>query len=138
MQLNEFTKALTSLCDFYERKEPKQATIELWFRLVQRMPSEPIPWIVKKIQETQESFPRNMTAAFWGSYTEWQQAYPDKKAHKDYFHCPDCNDGLIFAKKEKNGVKYSYVFRCVKCKQDNTKAYPMASRLELLQEYNLS
>lgn len=135
MQLHEFTKAVSTLCDFYERKEPKQATIELWFKLVNRMPSEPIPWIIKKIQETSDSFPRNITATFWGAYGEWQNAHPDKRAGKNYFDCPECSEGLIFAKSKAS--RGSYVFRCIRCKKDNTAAYPQASRLELLQDYEV-
>jgi len=135
MQLHEFTKAVSTLCDFYERKEPKQATIELWFKLVNRMPSDPIAWIVQKIQETSDSFPRNITATFWASYGEWQNANPDKRAHRAFFDCPECSEGLILAKSKTS--RCSYVFRCIRCKQDNTKAYPQASRLDLLQDYDV-
>lgn len=137
MELYEFTRVLTTLCDFYERKEPKQATIELWFRLIKDIPSEPIPWILKKIQENHESFPKNMTAVFLSMFREWQQANPDKRAIRHFFECPDCDDGLIFAKRETNGVNYRYVFRCVKCRQDKTQAYPEASKLSLSQDYEI-
>ena len=138
MELYEFTKALSTLCDFYERKEPKQSTIELWFGLIKRMPSEPIPWIIKKIQETHETFPKNMTAAFWGTYSEWQQANPDKRAIQSFFDCSDCSEGLIFAKKIIEGKKYSYVFRCTKCRQNHNQNYPSMSRLELMENYEVA
>lgn len=137
MQQIELAGLITELCNFYERKEPKQNTVELWFKLVKNIPSEPIAWITKKIFETHESFPRNITAALWSSYTEWQQANPDKRAIESYFDCPDCNEGLIFAKKKKNGIDYEYIFRCSKCRQNHVKAYPIASRLELLEEYEV-
>jgi hypothetical protein len=134
MELHDFTGALTTLCNFYERKEPRQATMELWFKLVQRIPSEPISWIIKKIEETHDSFPKNVTSAFWGSYGEWQQTNPDKIKQQEFFDCPDCNEGLIFANKIKNGNNYRYVFRCVKCKQNHCRSYPFASRLELKED----
>lgn len=138
MQQIELVNLITELCSFYERKEPKQNTIELWFRLVKNIPSEPIKWITQRIFENNESFPRNITATLWATFTEWQSANPDKRAIENYFHCPDCNEGLIFASKEKNGINYKYVFRCAKCMQNKTKAYPVMSRLELLENYEVS
>ena len=138
MELYEFTKALSTLCDYSERKEPKQSTIEPWFENVKRIPSEPIKWIVKKIQETHDSFPKNMPSAFWGSFGEWQQANPDKRAHESFFNCTDCLEGLIFAKKFIEGKKYSYVFRCTKCRQNHNQNYPAMSRLELMENYEVA
>jgi hypothetical protein len=137
MEIFEFAQSLKTLCDFYERKEPKQSTIELWFESVHKMPSEPLKWIVKKIQETHDSFPKNMPSAFWSGYTEWQSANPDKRATPSFFACSDCNEGLIFANKVVNKIKYSYVFRCTKCKQNHNNNYPAMSRLELLENYEV-
>jgi hypothetical protein len=137
MEKTEFVDLLKELSDFYERKEPKTSTIDLWYRLVQRIPSEPVKWITKKIEEVYEAFPRNLTAALWSSYTQWQQSYPEKKAKKVYFDCPDCNEGLIFAKKKNAPHVSEFVFRCSRCRQDNTRAYPLSSRLELLEEYDV-
>jgi hypothetical protein len=134
VELSELNELITELALFYERKEPKNQTIELWFKMVKKIPSEPIKWMVKKIQEKHESFPKNITSALWGSYTEWQQANPDKIKQQDFWDCPDCNEGLIFAKKKKEGNNYEYVFRCVKCKQNHCRSYPLASPMELKEE----
>ena len=135
MQQIELATLITELCGFYERKEPKQNTIELWFKLVKNIPSESLNWVTKKIFETHESFPRNITASLWAAFTEWQQANPDKRAIQSYFSCTDCSEGLIFARSKKTGNEY--VFRCAKCRQDHTKAYPVSSRLELLENYEV-
>jgi hypothetical protein len=131
MKLEEFNDLLIELSAFYERKEPKQSTIELWYRLVNRIPSEPVKWITKKIETNYEAFPRNLTAALWSTYNEWQQAYPEKKSIENYFDCPDCVEGLIFADKNKNNINYKYVFRCALCKQAHCREYPLAGVKEL-------
>lgn len=131
MKLEEFNDLLIELSNFYERKEPKQSTIELWYRLVNRIPSEPVKWITKKIETNYETFPRNLTAALWSTYNEWQQAYPEKKTVENYFECPDCVEGLIMAHKSKNNINYKYVFRCALCKQSHCREYPTISAKEL-------
>lgn len=137
MEVSELGELIKELSLFYERKEPKAATIELWHRLVKRIPSEPIKWITKKIEENHESFPKNLTATLWGTYTVWQQTFPEKKTMKRFFDCSDCNEGLIFARKKNAPHISEFVFRCSKCRQDNTRAYPLSSRLELLEEYDV-
>ena len=137
MELFEFTTILKELSDYYERaKEPKHGTTELWFDKIRKIPSEPIKWIIRKIEDENDSFPRNLPGAVWGAFREWQQANPDRMATKNYSDCPDCTDGLLWARKEKNGHRYSYVFRCARCKQSTVQAYPMASRLELMADYD--
>ena len=90
MTLDEFTGIVTELSDFYERKQPKINTIELWYRSIKRIPSEPVKWIARHIEDNYESFPKNIVSALWGGYTEWQQAHPDKAARESFFHCADC------------------------------------------------
>lgn len=140
MTLYELTNIVNELANFYERKEAKPSTIELWYRLVKNIPSEPIKWITKKIEETHETFPRNLTSAIWSTYGEWLQSYPEKKSIEKYFDCPDCVEGLIFAKKKsKEGFDYEYVFRCAVCKQSRTRSYPVSSAKELKdQGYNVT
>lgn len=134
MTLDDFTGLITELSDFYERKQPKPHTIELWYRLIKRIPHEPLKWIMRHIEDNYESFPKNITAALWEAYTEWQQANPDKMAKESFFDCPDCSEGLIFARKTKNNISYKYVFRCVKCKQNHCRSYPESSKSELIAE----
>jgi len=131
MTLDEFTGIVTELSDFYERKQPKINTIDLWYQSIKRIPGEPVKWIARHIEDNYESFPKNIVSALWGGYTEWQQANPDKMAKESFFDCPDCSEGLIFARKTKNNISYKYVFRCIKCKQSKCRSYPESSAAEL-------
>ena len=138
MELFEFTKLLKELTDYYERaKEPRPGTTELWFGKVKNISSEPLAWIISKIEAENESFPRNLPGAVWGAYREWMQANPDRMAVKRFFDCPDCTDGLIWARMEKNGQRYTYVFRCSRCRQSTVQAYPMVKRDELKADYDV-
>lgn len=133
MVREELQSFLADLSAFYERKqEPGQRTFDLWFDKVKSIPGECLKWITNKIQEEQERFPNNITATVWSLYHQWLEANPEKKAHATYFECPDCHEGLIFATKKKNDVKYRYVFGCSKCKQNHSRAYEVMSRHELI------
>jgi hypothetical protein len=139
VELFEFSKILKEIGDYYERtKEPRHGTIDLWFDKVKHIPTEPIPWIVSKIEADNESFPRNLPATLWGAFREWMQMNPDKVACVQTFReCPDCSEGLIWARMEKNGHRYTYVFRCARCKQSTVQAYPIAHRMELVADYDV-
>ncbi len=134
MTLSELTDLVNELSAFYERKEPRPTTIELWYRLIKNIPSEPVKWITKKIETNYEAFPKNLTVALWSAYGEWQQAYPEKKSIENYFECPDCVEGLIFANKKKNDLNYKYVFRCSLCKQSRCREYQVISAKELKEQ----
>lgn len=138
MVREDFDELISSVGAFYERKvQPTPKTFDIWFAKVQKIPREALKWIEKKIQDECEMWPRNITATIWAFYHQWLDAYPEKRAHKNYFNCPDCHEGLIYATKEKNGVKYRYIFRCSKCQQDKTSAWPIMGRLELMQDYEV-
>jgi len=138
MQLLEFTKAIKELGDFYERKsEPKQGTIELWFDKVQSIPSEPVPWIVGRIEQDSESFPRNLPGALWAGFREWMQLNPDKAAHRENKQCVDCEGGLLWVRKYIDGRVHYAVFECAQCGGDVWPQYPSATRDELMADYDV-
>ena len=133
MLLFDFSNAVNELCDYYERKEPKQGTKDLWFANLKNIPTEALPWIVKKICQENESFPRNLPGAIQAMYQAWRGAHPEKIAHEQKQDCPDCDDGTIRAWKIGNNNRaYSYLFRCARCKQCTTEAWPFAYRGQLI------
>ncbi len=135
MVREDFDTFLMEMAAFYERKQqPAQKTFDIWFNKVQKIPAESLMWITKKIQDEFEIWPRNITATLWAMYHQWLDAYPEKRAIENYFYCPDCNDGLITARKAKNGVNYRYIFRCTKCKQNHNRSFPLVSRAELMND----
>ena len=135
MKLFDFTSMLKDLSDYYERKEPKPGTSELWFDRVKSIPEEAIPWIVKKITSESETFPKNLPGTVSALFFSWRETHPQKIAHGYVVDCPDCEDGTIRAWKiGLNGRPYSYLFRCRRCQRDTTQGWPMATRTDLLAE----
>lgn len=134
MVRNDFSRIITTLCEYYERREPKNAALEAWFARCRHIPAEPLDYIAQKIMENHETFPKNLPAAMRDTFTEWLQANPDKRAVKTFTNCPDCEDGLIFTSKhqEKFNVKYKYVHACGKCGQSEYRQYPRAMLEELV------
>lgn len=131
----EFAGMVKRLTDFYERgKEPKQGTMEMWFDKIKHVPDEAIHWVTRKIQDECDNWPHNLTKTICDYHREWQAAHPEKRAHERSFDCPDCNRGLIFAKKQKSsGVVYCYVFNCLLCRQSNVD-YPRFSKQDLINQ----
>jgi hypothetical protein len=116
-----------NLCTYFERaKHPSMETIDMWFNRISKIPDEPVQWIVQRIKETSESFPRNLPNTLWEYYREWIASNPDKVSISKRKDCIRCNgDGYVYATKihGKNQV-YSYVFRCPECEQAKENAIP--------------
>lgn len=135
MSLFEFSSMLAELCDYYERREPKQGTKELWYERVRSIPAEALSWIVKKITTESESFPKNLPGMVYALHIAWREAHPDKVAHDYHGDCQDCDDGTIRAWKiSANNKPSSYLFRCRRCQRDTTQGWPMATLGELLEQ----
>jgi ribosomal protein S27AE len=136
MVRNDFSRIISTLCEYYERREPKNAALEAWFARCKHIPIEPLDYIAQKIMENHETFPKNLPSAMRDTFTEWLQANPDKRAVKTFTNCPDCEDGLIFTTKhqEKLKVKYKYVFSCGKCRQSEFRQYPTAMLFDLISD----
>jgi hypothetical protein len=124
---------------FYERKvQPTPSTADLWFEKIKYIPEEALKPIEKRIQGECEHWPYNITSTMASYYSQWLDSHPEKRAHDNFFQCSDCSEGLIFAKKVIEGKKYSYVFRCTKCRQNHNQNYPAMSRLELMENYEVA
>ena len=110
-----------SLCTYFERKViPTPDAITMWFTRVEKIPDEPVNWMVQKIKEQQEMFPRNLPNLLWEYYREWQQMNPDKMVSRGHICTADhCNgEGYVFATHSRDdGQRYEYVYRCPVCNQ---------------------
>lgn len=135
MELSSF---LVSLASYFERRVPTAATVEQWFKAIESVPGEALPAIESQLRNN-ETFPRNFPGAVWACYRAWQEAHPEKVAHKRKFQCPaGCDYGLLYVRKAKapkaNGgrsLEYDYVFACSTCNQGPI-GYPHAAMKELL------
>lgn len=108
-----------NLCTYFERKvTPTPQAIDMWFDRVKKIPDEPVDWIVSRVKELQESFPKNLPNMLWELYREWLASRPEKQAHR-HVDCDKCNgDGYVFALRfDDKGRHFQYAFRCPACDQ---------------------
>lgn len=136
--MNSFSEAVEILCEYYERtKAPRDKSKEIWFERIRQIPTEALPSMIQEIESQEETFPKNIPNMFWRTYHAWLEKNPEKKAQHTSFDCPDCTDGLLFARIIKCGTRYTYLFRCDRCKQNKITAYPQADRATLSLTYNV-
>ena len=130
----QFSSAIKELCDYYERKEPKAGTQELWFDRVKSIPHEAMKWIITKITQENDTFPHNLPGVLAALFFQWRESNPRKLYH-EHIDCPDCDDGIITAWKISNNNRpYSYLFRCGRCKQVAVTSWPVSTRWQLIDD----
>lgn len=133
MTESEFTTFIQDICNYYERKLPKDSTADLWFSRIKGIPIEPLPWIFAKL--TENEMPKNLPGAVWALYKEWLLSHSEKALYPTMFECPDCKDDpgyLHVTKVSERGAKYTYVFNCGLCRQAPAKGYPYYNKADLL------
>jgi hypothetical protein len=130
MDKNAFGEFLKSLCHYYERREPREQTLDLWFRDVKYLPDEPLDWMRGHICGQQEIFPRNLPSVMRDLWRQWLENNPRRQAHTDTeIHCPDCDgSGMVVVYRQ----SYRYAFRCGRCRQSRLQGIPLASVSDLL------
>ena len=71
----DFARWLKQALAYFERKEPSDATVDLWYERVRDIPAQALPRIYQDLTE-QEAFPRNLPAFMWARSQEWLSANP--------------------------------------------------------------
>jgi hypothetical protein len=116
-----------NLCIYFERKVmPIPEAIDMWFRRCEKIPDESVEWIVKRIKDNCEGFPKNLPNMLWEHYREWLSSHPEKQALPRGELCKKCNGfGYIFGFSFMEGRHYEYVFRCPACQQAPESGIPI-------------
>lgn len=116
---------LGNLTRYYERKPPTHDTADLWYGRCERIPDEAAEWIVRRIQDTSDAWPRNLPAALNERCREWLDTYPEKRAISRATGCPHCDSGYVYALHTgRDGRQYRFVFRCAICDQAGENGVP--------------
>jgi hypothetical protein len=127
----EFNGLVGKLCAFYERKKPNDTTMDLWFDVVEKIPSNELEAIFDRIIKDHDTFPKNLTGAMWANHYELAAQNRLSTIEKVYDPCPECNQGLLHLQKKNDAGIYSrYVFRCDTCKQ-RKENYPWGNKIIL-------
>ena len=124
-----FHDFVKSLCLYYERREPREQTLDLWFREVMQIPDEPLEGIRQQICRQQEAFPRNLPVLVRELWQKWREDNPRKQAHPHTdLNCRECDGtGLITGYREGR----AYAFRCGRCRQSTLHGIPFATAPDL-------
>ena len=124
-----FHDFVRGLCFYYERRDPREEALDLWFQAVKHIPDEPVDWMSEQIRVRHEAFPRNLALVMRELWQQWLEDHPQRRAHRTAGEeCPDCDgDGLIslFRKGSR------YLFRCGRCKRSNLNGVPVAYLADL-------
>jgi hypothetical protein len=124
-----FHAFVKGLCFYYERRDPREETLDLWFQGVKHIPDEPVDWMSEQIRSRHETFPRNLPLEMRTLWQQWLEDHPQRRARRtDEAECPDCDgDGLISLFRNRS----RYLFRCGKCKRSNLNSVPVAYLADL-------
>ncbi len=124
-----FHDFVKGLCFYYERRDPREETLDLWFQGVKHIPDEPVDWISDQIRSRHDAFPRNLPLLMRELWQQWLEDHPQRRTNRNPGEeCPDCDgDGLIslFRKGRR------YLFRCGRCKRSNLNGVPLAYLADL-------
>lgn len=124
-----FHDFVKGLCFYYERRDPRGETLDLWFQAVKHVPDEPMDWISEQIRGRHETFPKNLPLVMRELWQQWLEDHPQRRtSRKTEEPCSDCDDtGLISIFRKRS----LYVFRCGRCKRSNLNGVPVAYLADL-------
>jgi len=116
----DFTRYIEELFAYYNARIPGRRTLDLWHEMTQFVPAEAMPWILRRVWETNESMPRNVPREIRELWQAWLQAHPEKRDRREAERdCPDCEGGWLSLYKPVEGYKIPLSFSapCGRCKQ---------------------
>ena len=124
-----FHDFVKGLCFYYERRDPREETLDLWFQGVRHVPDEPVDWMSDQIRSRHDVFPRNLPLVMRELWQQWLEDHPDRRTRGNTeTDCPDCDEtGLISLYREGS----RYLFRCRRCKRSNLNGVPAAFLVDL-------
>jgi hypothetical protein len=124
-----FHDFVKGLCFYYERRDPREETLDLWFEGVKHIPDEPVDWMSEQIRGRHEMCPKNLPLVMRELWQQWLEDHPQRRMHRNTGEpCPDCDDTGLISLFRKRSL---YVFRCGRCKRSNLNGVPVAYLADL-------
>jgi len=124
-----FHDFVKGLCFYYERRDPREETLDFWFQAVKHIPDEPMDWISEQIRGRHEAFPKNLPLVMRELWQQWLADRPQRRAQRnDEEACPDCDGHGLISLFRKGS---SYLFRCGRCKRSSLNGVPVAYLADL-------
>ncbi len=122
----DFTRYIEELFAYYNARIPGRRTLDLWHEMTQFVPAEAMPWILRRVWETNESMPRNVPREIRELWQAWLQAHPEKRDRREAERdCPDCEGGWLSLYKPVEGYRVPPTFSapCGRCRQVRAAQY---------------
>lgn len=95
MRDDQLLHAVNRLAVFFNvTKAPGMAVINAWAPKVAFIPAEALEFILGRIQDENDSFPRNTPKVFRQFYREWLAAHPQPE--RQVQGCASCEWGILF------------------------------------------
>jgi len=124
-----FHAFVKGLCFYYERRDPREETLDLWFQGVKHIPDEPVDWMSEQIRSRHDAFPKNLPLVMRELWQQWLEDHPQRRTNRNTGEeCPDC-DGYGLISVLRKGSRY--LFRCGRCKQSNLNGVPVRLLIDL-------
>ncbi len=124
-----FHDFVKGLCFYYERRDPREETLDLWFRGVKHIPDEPVDWMSEQVRSRHDAFPRNLPLVVRELWQQWLEDHPQRRTNRNAEEeCQDC-DGHGLISLFRNGSRY--LFRCGRCKRSNMNGVPVGFLADL-------
>jgi hypothetical protein len=104
MEKTAFTRWLHQALSYFERKEPSDETVDLWFQTVREIPAEALPWLYQELIGL-EAWPRNLPGFLQTRVRNWpglsRQTQPHCECHRGTwevaFWRPELDEWAIFS-----------------------------------------
>jgi hypothetical protein len=124
-----FHAFVKGLCFYYERRDPREEALDLWFQGVKHIPDEPMEWMSEQVRSRHETFPKNLPLVMRELWQQWLEDHPHRRTHRDTGEeCPDCDGHGLISLFRKRSL---YLFRCGRCKQSNLNGVPVGFLADL-------
>jgi hypothetical protein len=124
-----FHDFVKGLCFYYERRDPREEALDLWFQQVKHIPDEPVDWMSEQIRSRHELYPRNLPLVMREPWHQWLEVHPQWRVRGTGGEdCPDCDETGVISIYRKGS---RYLFRCSRCKRSNLNGVPAAFLADL-------
>lgn len=140
MEERELSQALQTLAAFFGGNVPP-GRVQAVYPLVRHLPGgEPLAWMVRHIQESHDTMPRNVARALRDAWAAWQRAHPQqverRREERGQIGCGECHDGWIWVQRRRTGIaarEYleTAVVACPRCRPGGEGGIPARSLREL-------
>jgi hypothetical protein len=145
MDYQTFENLINNLFLFFQRKQPDEKLVKLWFSKTNSVPTEAGKWICSWICKEYETIPWNLPKVFLRGWHLYKRENPMRMTKQyERTNCPDCSgEGILWFRRFdcESSKTYEYACRCGSCenyrRHVGALALPARYTLDDLQNMNV-